>query len=89
VRELVRGYLLNTMLYAGIERIDCPHFALAVKANPPAVRIDDARRVPPQFLRTPEPPAPEPDKARIRTALASGQDVPGARLVQTRRIDIR
>lgn len=87
--ERVRGYLLDAMLYAGIERIDSPHFALAVKSNPPSVEVDDARQLPPEYLRTPEPAAPEPDKARIRAALASGHDVPGARLVQTRRIDIR
>ncbi len=87
--DRVRGYLLNAMLYAGIERIDSPHFALAVKANPPSVRVEDPRQLPPEYLRAPEPPAPEPDKARIRAALASGLDVPGARLVRTRRIDIR
>lgn len=87
--ERVRGYLLNAMRYAGIERIDSPHFALSIKANPPAVRIDDACRLPEEYLRTPEPPAPEPDRARIRAALASGLDVPGARLVQGQRIEIR
>jgi hypothetical protein len=87
--ERVRQYLLDAMLYAGIERIDSPHFALAVKANPPSVRVDDARQLPAEYLRTPDPPEPEPDKPRIRAALSSGLDVPGARLVQTRRIDIR
>jgi hypothetical protein len=87
--ERVRGYLLDAMLYAGIERIDSPHFALSVKANPPSVKVDDPRQLPPEYLRTPPPPAPEPDKTRIRAALASGADVPGARLVQTRRVEIR
>ena len=87
--ERVRAYLLNAMLYAGIERIDSPHFALSVKANPPAVKVDDPLQLPAEYLRAPQAPPPEPDKVRIRAALASGLDVPGARLVQTRRVEIR
>lgn len=87
--ERVREYLLNAMLYAGIERIDSPQFAMAVKTNPPSVRIDDPRQIPAEYLRAPEPPSAAPDKTRIRAALAAGEDVPGARLVHSKRIDIR
>lgn len=85
----VRAYLLEAMVYAGIERIDSPHFALSVKANPPSVEVDDVRQLPGEYLRVRPPPPPEPDRTRIRSALASGIDVPGARLVPSRRVEIR
>lgn len=85
----VEDYLLNAMLYARMERVDSPMLAVAVKVNPPAVVIDNAEQVPAGYLRQPEPPPPEPDKVRIKSALAAGQDVPGCRLVQRKRIDIR
>jgi hypothetical protein len=87
--ERVRAYLLDAMLYAGIQRIDSPQFALAVRSNPPSVKIDDPRQLPARYLRQPEPPPAEPDKPRIRAALAAGEDVPGARLVHGSRVEIR
>lgn len=85
----VEDYLLNAMLYAGIQRVDAPTLAISVKTNPPAVVIDSAEQLPAEYLREPDPPPPEPDKAAIKAALASGVDVPGARLVQRKRIDIK
>jgi hypothetical protein len=40
-------------------------------------------------LPQPEPPAPRPDKAAIKDAIKAGRDVPGARLVQSDRLEIK
>lgn len=77
------------MALAGVQKIDCPHFAIKVAADPPSVVIDDERQVPAEFIRQPEPPPPQPDKKAIAEALKAGQDIPGARLVRGKRLDIR
>lgn len=87
--DRVDDFLLNAMLYAGIEKIESPHLRIAVRNNPPAVAIDEPALVPAGYLRDVPPPPPEIDKAAVKTALASGIDVPGARLIQRKRLEIR
>lgn len=87
--ESIRQYLLMNMLFSGITKIECPQFVIAVKHNPPAVVIDDEKFIPAEYLTQPEPPAPRPDKMKIRDALKAGEDVPGCRLVQSDRVEIK
>ena len=87
--ESIRQYLLMNMGFAGITKIECPQFVIAIKHNPPAVVIDDEKFVPAEYMTQPDPPAPRPDKAKIRDAIKAGEDVPGCRLVQSDRVDIR
>lgn len=87
--ESIRQYLLMNMLFSGITKIECPQFVIAVKHNPPAVVIDDEKFIPAEYLTQPEPPAPRPDKMKIRDALKAGEDVPGCRLVASDRVEIR
>ena len=87
--ESIRQYLLMNMQFAGITRIECPWFTIAVRKNPPSVVIDDESVLPAEFIVTPPPPAPRPDKAAIGRAIKSGTDVPGAHLVQSERIEIK
>lgn len=77
---------------AGVQKLECPHFALTIKKNPPAVDVWDERQIPAEFMRTPEPPpppAPVPDKAAIKAAIAAGRDVPGAQMAQGTRLEIK
>lgn len=85
----LRAYLLVSMQRCGISKIDSPHFALAIKNNPASVLIDEPALIPPTYMRQPDPPPPAPDKAAIKDAIKAGQDVPGARLAQTVRLDIK
>lgn len=85
----LRTYLLDGMQFAGVEKIESPYFAITIKKNPPAVDVFDAAQVPADFMVTPEPPPPAPDKKAIAAALKSGTDVPGCRLVQGFRVDIK
>lgn len=87
--ESVRQYLLFNMQAAGISRIESPWFTLAVRKNPPAVVVDDESALPPEFIVQPPPPAPRPDKDAIKRALKAGADVPGARLMQSERLEIK
>ena len=86
--ERVRGYLQYCMEVAGKSKIESPWFELAVKNNPPRVDVYEPALVPEEFMSYPEPPAPSPNKKAIAKAIKDGLQVPGARLVSGRRLDI-
>jgi Siphovirus Gp157 len=87
--ESIRHYLLFCMQGAGITKIECPEFTLAVQKNPDAVEIENPEAIPAEFLVTPEPPPPRPDKALIKAALKAGRRVEGAWLRQGEHLRIR
>lgn len=85
----VKDYLLANMMVAGIQKIECPYFKLAVRENPPAVEIFEPGLIPAEFMKTPEPPPPAPDKAAIKEAIKAGQEVPGCKLSRGLRLEIK
>lgn len=90
--ERVREYLLQNMLMAGVQKIECPYFKLAVRDNPPKVIVDDEKQIPMSYMTDPAPPPPppaKPDKKLIAKALKDGFDVPGCRLEQGKRLEIK
>ena len=87
--ERIRGYLWQSMELAGIPKIECPYFKLAVRENPPSVVIESPNLIPAEFMRNPEPPPPEPDKKAIAEALKEGKNVPGAHLERGKRLEIK
>lgn len=91
IAQGLRDYIKTNMEAAGIERIECPLFCLSIKKNPPAVEVLDEAEVPAQFWVTPEPKPPEPriDKKALAQVLKTGAAVPGVRLVQHTRLDVK
>jgi hypothetical protein len=87
--ENVREYLLNNMIHAGISKIECPYFKLAVRENPPAVVINEPGLIPAAYMTEPVAPPPAPDKKLIAAAIKDGFEVPGAHLARGRRLDIK
>lgn len=87
--ERIRAYLLAHMQACGITKIECPWFVIARRKNPPSVEIVDEAALPLAFLAQPPPPPPKPDKRAILEALKRGEDVPGARLAQGERVEMR
>jgi hypothetical protein len=90
--ERVREYLLQNMLMAGVQKVECPYFKMAVKENPPKVIVDDEKQIPVAYMTDPAPPPPppaKPDKALIKKALQDGFDVPGCRLERGKRLEIK
>lgn len=84
----LRQYLKENMERAGIEKIECPMFKLSIRKNPASVEVSEPEKLPAEFWRTPEPkpPVAAPDKARIKEAIAHGNTVPGAHLIQSTRL---
>jgi hypothetical protein len=85
----VKDYLLASMMVAGVEKIECPLFRLSVRNNPAAVEVYQPELIPAQFMKQPDPPPPSIDKAAIKEAIKAGQEVPGCRLTQGQRLDIK
>jgi len=87
--EGLRRYLLGSLQYAGVQKIECPYFRITIQDNPPAVDVFEPGLLPAEYMRQPDPPPAAPDKAAIKDALKAGKDVPGARLVQGKRLAIK
>jgi hypothetical protein len=85
----IKDYLLASMMVAGVQKIECPHFKLAVRDNPPSVEVYEPGLIPAEFMRQPEPPPPAIDKAAIKEAIKSGQEVPGCKLTRGQRLEIK
>jgi hypothetical protein len=87
--ERIKHYLKFHMERTGMSRIDSPWFKVAIRTNPPSVVIDAAPAIPCEFYVYPEAPAPYPDKKAIAKAIKDGQEVPGAHLEQSTRVEIK
>lgn len=85
----IKDYVLANMMVAGIQKIECPYFKLAVRDNPPAVEVYEPGLIPASFMRQPDPPPPAVDKTAIKEALKAGQDVPGCKLTVGKRLEIK
>jgi hypothetical protein len=81
--------LKTGMEIAGVNELSCPQFQIKIKKNPPSIDIWDEKQIPVEYLKTPEPPPPTPDKTALKAAIASGLDIPGARMVQGTRLEIK
>jgi hypothetical protein len=82
-------YARVTMQATGVPEVSTDEWAAKLARKPPSVQIQDAALIPPEFMRTPEPPPPAPDKAAIAQALKLGQAVPGCELVQGFRLAVK
>jgi len=85
----LKRYVLDAMQANDIQRIDCALFAITIAKNPPAVDVYDERQIPADYFTDPPPPAPQLDKKLIAQVLKDGHEVPGARLAQGVRLNIR
>ncbi|HJV72711.1 MAG TPA: siphovirus Gp157 family protein [Noviherbaspirillum sp.] len=81
--------LKTGMDIAGVSKIECPHFAITIRNNPPSVDVFEPGLIPAEYMKTPEPPPPVVDKTAIKEAIKAGREVPGAMLAQDKRIDIK
>lgn len=80
--EYLKDRLKGAMELAKMQKIECPHFAISIAKNPPSVDIYEQGLIPAEFMKTPEPPPPAPDKTAIKEAIKAGKEVPGAALKQ-------
>ena len=87
--ETIKQCLLDAMVHTNTQKVEHPQFTISVAKNPASVDVFDERQIPADYMTDPKPPAPRPDKRLIKKALDDGFDVPGAKLTQGARLQIR
>jgi hypothetical protein len=85
----IKTYLQTCMEVAEVSNIECPHFDLSIRKNPPSVDVFEESLIPEEYMTTYEAPPPSPNKAAIKAAIESGIDVPGATMAQAKRLNIK
>jgi hypothetical protein len=85
----LRRYALDAMRATGLPEIGTDEWHAKPAKTPGRVIVDDETLIPATYMRTPEPPAPQPDKTAIAAALKAGADVLGARLEAGYRLAIK
>jgi hypothetical protein len=85
----IKEYIKTCLEIASVNRVECPHFVIAIQNNPPAVDVFEPGLVPAEFMTQPETPPAVPNKKAIAEAIKAGREVPGALLVQGKRLSIK
>lgn len=85
----IKQRLLDAMVYANVQKVEHPQFTISVAKNPASVDVFDERQIPADYMSSPKPPEPKPDKRLIKQAIADGHEVPGAKLVNGVSLRIR
>lgn len=86
--DRLREYLAHSLDVAGVEKVEGPGIRIGWRKTA-SVQIEDASQIPADLMRVKPAPAPEPDKTAISNAIKAGRDVPGARLVAGRSLQVR
>jgi hypothetical protein len=76
--ESIKAYLLFQMQAINKKKIETAEIILRRQNNPPAVQITNESGIPAEYWRQPPIPPMIPDKAKLKEALQSGIDIPGA-----------
>lgn len=86
--ESLRQYLERCLTAAGIKKVEGPGVVLSFRSST-AVDVYEPGLIPAQYMKTPEPPPPAPDKVAIAAALKRGEEVQGARLESRQNLQIK
>lgn len=86
--DWLEGYVEREMLRTDTAEIKTSLFTLKMRMSPPSVVVDDQHAIPSHLLRV-VPATTQPDKVAIKEAFKSGYNVPGARLVQSLKLNIK
>lgn len=86
--EWLEGYVEREMVRSNTMELKSDIFTMKLRLSPPSVIIDDESLLPTTFLRI-VPATTAPDKVAIKEVLKDGFEVPGARLAQTLKLNIK
>jgi len=83
----LREYIKENMELVGLSKIEAVEFQLAIKNNPPKIEITSENMIPDEFLKVKV--SETIDRVALKTALKNGDDIPGAKLTTSTRLDIK
>ena len=84
IGECFRDSIHAQMKEWGVVKAEGQKFTFTVKKNPPSVEVTDEAAIPPEFIDY----KPSVNKTGLKLALSEGE-VPGARLTQSTRLEIK
>ena len=86
--EWFERYLFQAMEVTGTEKVESSILKVSFRKNPPSVQVEDESKIPEKYWRI-IPATKEIDKNAIKDAFKVGIGVEGAKVVQTKRIEIK
>lgn len=92
-KEKLKSYCMHCLETAGRDKFEGINGEkISLRMNPPKVDILDPLILPEEYYHQQKPavlPPREPDKNKIKDAITAGKEVPGARLISTKRLEIK
>lgn len=86
----LRQYLSDNMKRTGMTSITSPEFHVKLEIDrDESIEVFEPKLIPSEFMRTPKPADPAPDKSAIKKAIKDGKEVQGARIVAKDRLTIK
>lgn len=79
-QDRLREYLRCNMEAGGISKITCPLFSITLTKPRPVVQIDDADKIPDEYIKVTRTPV----KAEILRELKAGKEIPGTSLGESK-----
>ena len=86
--DSLEKYMIKAMQLSGYSAVQCRDFEINQRKTPPRVDVFDENAIPAKFIRVLDPKLAI-NKKSISEAIKAGQDVPGARLTQDIRLNIK
>lgn len=83
--DRIRQYMKDSLLNAGIDKVDAGTFTVRVGLSQGNLQIDDQSKLPPKFIKIIQ----DVDKAAIKAAIKAGEVVPGAHIEAGTTLTIR
>jgi hypothetical protein len=84
--DRLMGYTQYAMDKIGRAKIGTPTYTFVVVSNPPRIDVDESL-LPSEYMR--QKITLSPDKASIKAAITRGESVPGATMVQDKKLRIK
>lgn len=88
-KERMERYIMDVMAMMGVERISGNAHEIRLRNNPPHVEITDQNAVPETYFYQPPLPPLALSKKMIAEDLKAGVEIPGAKMVQGKRLEIK
>jgi hypothetical protein len=83
-----KGYLLDKLSNANIDRLECSEFTIYVKNNPSSVAIHcEVDKIPDEYVKVKT--IVTPNKLKLKNAIKNGVIIDGVELVTTKRIEMK
>ncbi len=85
--DYLKSYLKDNMEKCAISEIECPYFSLKIKKNPVSVDDFDHEKIPDDYKTVKQ--VISINKIKLKEDLQAGIEIPGARLTQKTRLEIK